>query len=672
MLDDIISNIQGIGDKTLKLLKKLNIILYKDLIHYYPRSYEGKNEFINIEDIFEEGDYIIEGAISENPINIRKRNLILTKTKVKDNTGTILVTWFNQAYLAKSMLAGEHIILKGKVTIRGRIKQMVSPKILKGNDIEINSAQELFPIYALIKGITNKQFRNWINIALAAVKEESDDFLPKDILNEYNLLDYYTALRQIHNPINHKVLEDARNRLIFNEFLLFQFKMLQLKNINDKDINDFHCDKTILADEFVSQLPFNLTNAQKNVWKHIKADLKGKKTMNRLIQGDVGSGKTVIALLTLLAVVDKGYQGALMAPTEVLAKQHYESINDMLKTTSLSLGLLVGSMTKKEKENVKRKLLKGEIQILIGTHAVIQEDVEFDKLAVVVTDEQHRFGVKQREALVNKGKIPHVLVMSATPIPRTLALIIYGDMDVSIIDELPPGRQLIKTYSVNSSYRDRIFTFIQKEVCEGRQAYIVCPAIEENEELEMEAVLEYTEKAKKCFSQNIRIASLHGKMKPKDKNYVMEQFAEGQIDILISTTVIEVGINVPNSTIMVIENAERFGLAGLHQLRGRVGRGKHQSYCVLVTDTKNSQTKKRIKVLEQSNDGFFIAEEDLKLRGPGDPLGIKQHGLPEFKIGNVIDNIDILKQTNQLAKSILETDIDINTDKYKELIRITM
>lgn len=667
-LNSEITEIKGIGDKTAKILKKLNINIFEDLIYYFPRTYEGKNEFVKIESISAEGEYMVDVTVIDTPITIRKNNKIITKIKTGDGTGILTLIWFNQGYMAKNFSINQKILLKGKISILKAAKQMVSPRILKESDYILNTQQELFPVYPLTKGISNRQFSEWINEVLVNCRDELIDFLPKKLVNEYDLLDFATSINEIHNPINNKALFHARRRLIFNEFLLFQLGLLSLKKESEIIKNPFIFNKSVIAEKFMKNLSFELTNAQKRVLEEMKKDIVSNRTMNRLIQGDVGSGKTIIAVLALILAVENGYQGTLMAPTEVLAKQHYESISRQLEAYNIRLGLLIGSMTKKEKNEIKKLLLNGEIQILIGTHAIIQDSVDFKNLAMVITDEQHRFGVKQRESLTEKGNCPHVLVMSATPIPRTLALIIYGDMDISIIDELPPGRQNIKTYIVDSGYRERIFTFIEKEIRQGRQIYVVCPAIEENEDLEIEAVGNYMIKAKEYFDESTRISALHGKMKAKEKNSIMDLFSKGEIDILISTTVIEVGINVPNATIMVIENAERFGLAGLHQLRGRVGRGSHQSYCILITDTKSKDTKKRMKVLEESNDGFKIAEHDLKQRGPGDPLGIKQHGLPEFRIGNVIDNIDILKETNELAKKIIDSSIDIGNEEYRELL----
>jgi ATP-dependent DNA helicase RecG len=658
--------LKGIGQQKSKILEKINIKTIEDLIHYYPRDYESTKEIVNINDVVLNETNIIEGIICKQPENVRIRNLILTKTKVKDDTGDINITWFKQPYLKNKFKLGDKVCLKGKAVVKYGTKQISSPQIIDGNDSILESNKELFPIYPLTKNISQKVMYKIINTSLEYTKGQLKEFLPLNIKKEYGLCDYNYAVWQIHNPDNEHTLIEAKKRLIYDEFLMFQLGLLLIKDQAIAIDNNYNFKSHTKCNKLLENLPFKLTNAQNKVWEEIKRDVTSSKTMNRLVQGDVGSGKTVIALLSLLFAVENGYQGVLMAPTEVLAKQHYISLQEMLVNLDIQVGLLVGSMTKKQKEEMYTKILSGEINILVGTHAVIQEKVEFNNLAMVITDEQHRFGVKQRETLTNKGNYPHVLVMSATPIPRTLALIVYGDMDVSIIDELPPGRQNIKTYGVTSSYRERLYNFIEKEIESGRQCYIICPMVEENEEMDLESVINYTEKIREEFGSNIRISYLHGKMKGKEKNEIMGKFAEGEIDILVSTTVVEVGVNVPNATVMLIENAERFGLAQLHQLRGRVGRGKHQSYCVLISDSKNQLTKKRIKVLEDSTDGFIIAEYDLKLRGPGDAFGIKQHGLPEFRIGSIFDDINILKETNIVAKNILEQDpqLELEDNKY--------
>lgn len=668
MNDNIPVNIlKGIGEKTAKALEKMKIVTVDDLIHYYPRGYEIKKEFSKIANMKVNETYLVEGEVCQAPFNLRKKNLILTKMKLKDETGILEVTWFKQPYMQQKFILNQKVILKGKITSKLGKKEMTSPQVLQEDERILQSTQQLYPIYPLTKNISLKQMSEWINEGLNYSEGQLKDYLPLSLKKKYDLCEYNFALNQVHNPEDEYALSIAKKRLIFDEFLIFQLGLQMLKQECYIMDNQYKFLKNQLIKTFTKHIPFELTDAQKKVWSEIKNDLTGKKTMNRLVQGDVGSGKTIVAILALLLAVENGYQGTLMAPTEVLAKQHYQSLAVLLEPFNIQIGLLVGSMTKKEKKLMVEQIESGTVQIVIGTHAIIQEPILFKNLAIVITDEQHRFGVKQREKLAGKGHYPHVLVMSATPIPRTLALIVYGDMDVSIIDELPPGRQSINTYSVNTNYRSRIYTFLEKEIQAGRQCYIVCPAVEENETLEMESVILYTDKLKESLHSDIRVSYLHGKMKPREKNEIMEKFAKGLIDVLVSTTVIEVGINVPNATLMVIENAERFGLAGLHQLRGRVGRGKHQSYCILITDSKTQQTKKRMEVLEKYTDGFIISEYDLKLRGPGDAFGIKQHGLPEFKIGSIFENMDVLKETHELAKKILQNDQLLISDEYKHL-----
>lgn len=662
-----VTNIKGIGEKTAKALERINIKTIEDLIHYYPRDYEQKKDLKTISELCLNEVCLIEGEVCEQPQNIRKKNIIITKMKIKDETGQLNVTWFRQPYMKNKFSLYERIILKGKSSIKYGQLQMESPQVIRSDELVLQSSQLLFPIYPLIKELSLKAVTDFINAGLNYTKGQLKDFLPSEIKDQYMLCDYNYALYQIHNPKDEHALEISKKRLIFDEFLCFQLSLLMIKNECFVMENQYLFERESLVAKFLTQIPFDLTAAQKKIWKEIKNDLMSEKTMNRLIQGDVGSGKTIVAVLALLYAVENGYQGTMMAPTEVLAKQHYKSLTNLLEPLGIKIGLLVGSMTKKQKLEMSTEIENGSIQIIIGTHAIIQDPIKFNKLSLVITDEQHRFGVKQREKLAGKGHHPHVLVMSATPIPRTLALIVYGDMDVSIIDELPPGRQTIKTYNVKSSYRKRIYSFLEKEIELGRQCYIVCPAVEENEDFELESVIQYTEKLKKEVASSIGIAYLHGKMKAKEKNAIMESFSEGQLDILVSTTVIEVGVNVPNATIMIIENAERFGLAGLHQLRGRVGRGVHQSHCILITDSNTDITKKRMKVLEKNTDGFIISEYDLKLRGPGDAFGIKQHGLPEFKIGSIFENMDVLKETHILAKKINHEDNQLCSEKYKLL-----
>ena len=541
---------------------------------------------------------------------------------------------------------------------------MIAPEIFSEDEYEKNINKNQ-PIYPLTQGITQKSLRSIIRQAIDITKNQLVEYLPSEIRETYHLAEYNYAISQIHYPDNDESLNEAKKRLVFDEFLLYQLALINLKQERKVTNNNFIIKDIKEIEILISNLPYELTNAQKKVLKDIISDLKSNKVMNRLVQGDVGSGKTIIAALALLLISMNNYQGCLMAPTEVLAKQHYNSLKEIFDNYDIKIGLLVGSMTQKQKKEVYINLKEQKIDILIGTHAVIEDKVEFANLALVITDEQHRFGVKQREKLSNKGNTPHILVMSATPIPRTLALIVYGDLDISIIDEMPQNRQIIKTYAVDTSYRKRIYNFLQKEIKNGRQAYIICPMVDESEELDLESVVNYTEQLKQEIQSNIHVEYLHGKMKANEKNKRMVDFLENKINVLVSTTVVEVGVNVPNATVMIIENAERFGLAQLHQLRGRVGRGKYQSYCILISDSKNNKTNERLDVLCNSNNGFEISEYDLKSRGPGDFFGSRQHGSLEFRLADIFQNANLLLLANEAAKKILNDSNDL--EKYQDL-----
>ena len=515
----------------------------------------------------------------------------------------------------------------------------------------------LQPVYPLTAGLTNNLMTKTMHQALEDLPL-AQDILSKELKTEFGLEDYGAAIRGIHFPKDREEFFLARKRLVFEEFLIFTLALRKMKDQKERANNQYRMEVPEAVHRFEEALPYDLTNAQKKVWVQIQEDFQKHTVMSRLVQGDVGSGKTIVALLSLFTACLNGYQGAMMAPTEVLARQHYESVTEMVEKyglgDSISPILLTGSMTAKEKRIAYEAIRTGEANLVIGTHALIQEKVEYADLALVITDEQHRFGVRQRECFASKGKAPHILVMSATPIPRTLALILYGDLDISVIDELPSNRKPIKNCVVDISYRQTAYRFMEKQIAEGRQCYVICPMVEESEGLEAENETDYAKKLKEELTSGIRVEYLHGKMKPAQKEEIMEKFAAHEIDVLVSTTVIEVGIDVPNSTVMMIENAERFGLAQLHQLRGRVGRGKHQSYCIFMSGSKSKETKKRLKILESSNDGFYIAGEDLKMRGPGDVFGIRQSGLMDFKLGDVYQDAELLKQASQAASEILK------------------
>ncbi len=662
-----ITTIKGIGPKKASAYKALGIETVGDMIEFYPRAYEISKGLSNIDQIKTNEAVMIRAKIIQSPVTRRTGRLVLLSTLVADKTGEIQVVWYNQPYLAKQMTIGRELVIKGKVVEKFGRRQLTSPKVLSDKDLVYMEDKSVLPIYPVTRGLNQKQVRMVIAEAINLGFSEMRDFLPVDIKEKYELMPLEFAINQVHYPDGEASMNEARRRLIFDEFLLFQLGLMTFRDDQAKLENQFEFSCHQLFDAMHDCLPYELTGAQKRVLKEMLDDMNGPYNMNRLVQGDVGSGKTVIAALGMLLAVENGYQTAMMAPTEVLAKQHYMSLKEVFEPYGIEVGLLVGSMTKKQKRIVYAQLANGELSVVIGTHAVIQEGVSFSRLALVITDEQHRFGVRQREVLAGKGHYPHVLVMSATPIPRTLGLILYGDMDVSVIDEMPPGRQHIETYSVTTAYRDRLNQFMLKEIGEGRQCYVVCPKVEEGEDDDIVDVVSYTDMLKSALPTSIRVEYLHGKLSPKEKNYLMQSYVNNEIDIIVSTTVIEVGINVPNATVMIIENAERFGLAQLHQLRGRVGRGKHQSYCVLVTDAKSQTSKERMKIMTESTDGFVISEKDLELRGHGDLLGIKQSGLPTFKIANIMEDAVILKEANEVAKLINEDPSLLESEDYRYL-----
>jgi len=663
-----ISTLKGIGEKKSHLLSKLNIYTINDLLHYYPRDYDIFRGIKNIAELELEQVHFIKGFLITGINNIRIKGLLISTGTLQDDTGSVQVTWYNQPYIKNQLKQGDEVIIKGKYIIKAGRKQISGPTIFK--EEQLVETNHLLPIYPLTKHISNKVMTSLITNVLENTKDQINEFLSQEILKRFDLIPYKTAIESIHFPDSLHSMQVARKRLIFDEFFLFQLGLGLIKNNTAITKNNFEINSEVKLNALLNALPYDLTKAQHNVLQEIMTDLKGPHTMNRLIQGDVGSGKTIISALALLLMAENHHQGVLMAPTEVLATQHYASFKILYESLGIEVGILTGSMTTKQKNQVYADLASGKIDILIGTHAVIQDKVIFSNLGLVITDEQHRFGVNQREVLADKGTYPHVLVMSATPIPRTLALIVYGDMSISVIDELPKGRKPIKTNVVTSNYRERIYRFMAEHIDAGRQCYVICPMVEEQEELEIEDVTSYTENLKKHMPDKIRIASLHGQMKPKDKNQIMVEYANGLIDILVSTTVVEVGVNVPNATIMLIENAERFGLAQLHQLRGRVGRGSHESYCILITDSKASHTKQRLSIVKDSQDGFIIAEYDLKTRGPGDTFGTKQHGLPEFRIGNIYDDIDLLKETHNVVEGLLKADPKLEKPENEGLSRM--
>jgi len=597
---------------------------------------------------------------------MHKGRMTISRLIVKDQTGTCYMTWFNQGYLRDKFQPGRMYRFFGKISNKNGRLEMNSP-VYDEIDQSKNTGK-IIPIYPLTYELKQNTLRKIIENGLAEVKGKLPETLPEYILKENNLWDINNTIERIHFPIEFSDFNKARERLVFEELLTTQLALLKLKNNYEHETDGIQFSKDVYMSDVINILPFKLTKAQLRVLEEIDRDMESNKPMNRLLQGDVGSGKTVVAMIAAYKAVKSGYQATIMAPTAILASQHLESFQGILEELGIKTELLISSVTKKKKSEILEKLQSGEIDILIGTHAILEENVVFKNLGLVVTDEQHRFGVKQRGTIASKGQNPDVIAMSATPIPRTLALILYGDLDISIIDELPPNRKKIETYAVRKNMEERVNNFIRKQITEGRQAYIVCPLVEENEDMEgLQSVIELAEKYQKETFSEYKVAYLHGKMKPKEKDEIMERFKNGEIQILIATTVIEVGVNVPNSSIMVVENAERFGLAQLHQLRGRVGRGEYQSYCILKYEGNSETIKQRMKVMCDTNDGFIISEKDLELRGSGDFFGTEQHGLPEFKIANLFEDIAVLKKVQRLALKIMEDDPLLEKEKNAKL-----
>lgn len=660
--------LKGVGEKTEKLFQKIGITTAEELLRYYPRTYDIYEEPVEIASAEEDKTVSIRATIATGIYINQIRNLQVLTTTVADASGRLPVAWFNAPYLRGTLKKGSVFILRGKIIRKKGRPQMEHPEIFTPAAYEeiIHSMQ---PVYGLTKGLSNKMITKLVHQILDT-RPLHGEYLPEEIRERYQLADANYAIRTVHFPKNMQELLTARKRLVFDEFLLFVLAIQLLKEKTGEAPNTFPMKPVWTTEEIIEGLPYDLTGAQKNVWHEIERDLSGHKLMSRLVQGDVGSGKTVIAFLAMVLSAENGFQSALMVPTEVLANQHYEGFLRLMEEQNIASChpvLLTGSTTARQKREIYQKIADGEVNVIIGTHALIQEKVEYKNLGLVITDEQHRFGVRQREALTTRGNPPHVLVMSATPIPRTLAIILYGDLDISIIDELPAKRLPIKNCVVGTSYRPKAYSFIEKQVQMGRQAYVICPMVEESEGLEAENVTDYARKLQEILPGEIKVEILHGKMKPKEKNRIMEAFASGEIQVLVSTTVVEVGVNVPNATVMMVENAERFGLAQLHQLRGRVGRGEHQSYCIFIQGNNEENTSKRLKILNESNDGFYIAGEDLKLRGPGDLFGIRQSGLMEFKIGDIYNDAGILKNASEAAGEILALDFDLILPQHKAL-----
>lgn len=662
-MGESLRTLKGVGEKTEKLFQKIGISDTESLLRYYPRNYDEYETPADIADLKEGTVKAVSAAVCSGVYVNPVRGKQVISVTVCDSSGRLPVTWFNASYLKNTLKKGSVFVFRGRVVRRQGKLQMEHPEIFTPAAYE-ELLHSLQPVYGLTAGLSNKTV---VKLLHQLLKQQSlkSEYLPEEIKEKYQLSDINYALRTIHFPKNMDELLVSRKRLVFDEFLFFILSVQLLKEKTEEAENLFPMKKTWTTEQVIENLPYRLTSAQLNTWHEIERDLSGQSLMSRLVQGDVGSGKTILAFLAIILTFENGYQSALMVPTEVLARQHFEAFQTLVREQGLDIPvvLLTGSNTAKEKRLIYENIREGKTSVIIGTHALIQEAVQYRDLALVITDEQHRFGVKQREALATRGNPPNILVMSATPIPRTLAIILYGDLDISVIDELPARRLPIKNCVVDTSYRPKAYRFIERQIREGRQAYVICPMVEESEGMEAENVLDYTKKLKDALPEDISVEFLHGKMKPKEKNRIMEEFAAGSIQVLVSTTVVEVGVNVPNATVMMIENAERFGLAQLHQLRGRVGRGEYQSYCIFIQGSQESTTSKRLEILGKSNDGFYIAAEDLKLRGPGDLFGIRQSGLMEFRIGDIYNDANILKNASEAAAQILALDPDLSLEQ---------
>lgn len=668
--------LKGIGEKRAELFNKLGVFSVGDILRYLPRGYEDRTDIRNICDT-QEGDMVcIRGTLAGGVRSFRARNRSrVIQVRVSDGTGIMNLTWFNAPYVEKALKAAYTFIFFGKVNRRGMMTEMINPSMeavnadSDGDTVgESDKMGKILPIYPCTAGLTQTSIRGAVKSALDNLSEQIDNIIPEDIINRFSLMSTDMAIRAIHNPKNFDEFNEARRTLAFEEFLILQAGMATAKQHTQKNQASIISDVKCIAD-FADTLPFKLTYAQKRVINEISADMKKSTPMNRLVQGDVGCGKTVVAAAVMYAVAKQGETSVLMAPTEVLAKQHYENLIKLYAPHNIKVAFLSGSQKVAERRENMELIESGKAKIIVGTHALISGKVTIPNLTLAIADEQHRFGVRQRTLLSERDddKAVHSLVMTATPIPRTLSLIMYGDLDISVIDELPPGRTPVSTIAVNDDQRNKVDKFVLKKIGEGRQAYFVCPLVEESEAIDANAVEEYIKELKKGAYKNCVIAALHGKMKPSEKEEVMNAFSKGEIDALVATTVIEVGVDVPNATVMVIENAERFGLSQLHQLRGRVGRGKHQSYCIMICNTKSETSNERMKIMCATNDGFEISEKDLELRGPGEFLGTRQHGLPAMKAGNLKYDMQILQDAHNAAVEILKDDPNLVYRQNKNL-----
>lgn len=663
MLDDKISSIKGIGTQRAEKLSSLGIETVRDMLWYFPSHVEDRRISKHISDLIDgETACITAKIISPCSVKHIRKGFSVYSFTIRDDTQAMSLVFYNNPYIVKNFKLGSSYKFYGKIEDKFGQKKIIAPiyEVLSTSFVTDN----IVPIYRLCSGLTQKIMVSTIQKCLDVAGDCIEDFMPKSIIEHYKLCRADFAVRNIHFPTDYDAYESARSRLAFEELFLLQLALNMRKQVSKKHTVQPFTDTDIAP--ILSLFPFSLTNSQNLVLSEIISDLTSASPMNRLVQGDVGSGKTAIATICLYLCVKNGGQAAFMAPTGILARQHYDSVSKIFSALNIRTALLVGSMTKKEKESVYEKLLNGDIDIIIGTHALFQDNVIFRNLRLVVTDEQHRFGVKQRGALVSKGDNPHILVMTATPIPRTLALIIYGDLDISIINELPPGRQKVDTFCIGENIRERMYNFIRKETSQNHKVYIVCPMVDENDELDLKSAVSYRSNLAENIFPDLNIGLVHGKMKDSEKDAVMNDFAYGNIDILVSTTVIEVGVNVPDATLMIIENAERFGLSQLHQLRGRVGRGSAKSYCILISSSQDTDTKKRLNIMTKTNDGFIISKTDLSLRGPGEFFGTRQHGLPPLKISSLLD-METLKKSSEAVNYLLANDPTLS---FEENIRL--
>lgn len=665
--EDSIKELKGIGEKTAQKFAGLGLYTISDLLHYYPRDYMAYEPPVSIREAGNhEGFVTVAGYVQSRPVVRAGNRMKITTVRIKDETGMIQLLWFNMPYLANTLRAGSYYLFRGQIQIKGSTVSLIQPEVYTAAAYA-EKEKALQPLYALTKGVSNHLITKTMKQAYECLNEIPET-LTTEIRQAYDLQPLEEALPVMHFPTTLEQLKAARKRLVFEEFFYFFLALEGHKRELEHAENTFVLQPQNRIQQVIQELPYTLTEDQQLAWADMQKDFLGNRPMHRMLQGDVGSGKTILAVLGCFLAVENGYQSVIMAPTEVLTKQHYDSVCALVEKHGLPyrVGLLVGSLTPANKRRMQERIAFGLYDIVIGTHALIQDKVEYHNLAFVVTDEQHRFGVKQREALAQKGSMPHVLVMSATPIPRTLALLLYGDLDISIIKQLPKNRIPIKNCVIFQDKREVAYQFILKEISKGRQAYVICPMVEESEMLEGENVVDYAQKLKTVFPSTVQIGILHGKMKPTLKNEIMESFARGEIQILVSTTVIEVGINVPNATVMMIENADRFGLSQLHQLRGRVGRGQEASYCIFVSGSKKKEMTERLDILNHSNDGFEIAEKDLSLRGPGDLFGIRQSGDLEFRLGDIIGDSGILYEAKEAVERLLSQDPKLEQEKNRK------